>query len=64
MQIIVKSFVNIWTAKEIGILKKLNCYWFFARYILFAGIATPTASALQDVMHIQPVRPPVGDGHP
>jgi hypothetical protein len=31
MQIIVKAFFTIWRARDIGFLKRLNCYWFFAR---------------------------------
>lgn len=52
MQILVKSFVNIWTAKEIGLTKKLNCYWFFARYIIFAGTRPcPPARCMRSPLH-------------
>ncbi|MEW5308121.1 MAG: hypothetical protein WDW38_000102 [Sanguina aurantia] len=38
MQILMKSFRTIWKAKDIGFFRRLNCYWFFCRYVLFAVI--------------------------
>ena len=34
MQIIVKAFFTIWHARDIGFMKRLNCYCFFARQVL------------------------------
>lgn len=33
MQIIRDSIVNIWTAPSLSLWQKLNCYWFFLRYV-------------------------------
>ncbi|KXZ45791.1 hypothetical protein GPECTOR_50g585 [Gonium pectorale] len=38
MQILIKSFSNIWHAKDISLFRRLNAFWFFMRYILFAAI--------------------------
>ncbi len=38
MQILTKSFSNIFRARDIGIGRRLNAFWFFLRYILFAAI--------------------------
>lgn len=38
MQILLKSFRNIWTSRDISLARRLNCTWFFMRYILFAVI--------------------------
>jgi beta-mannan synthase len=38
MQILSKAFLTIWRSKGVPFLLRLNCYWFFARYILFAAI--------------------------
>ncbi|GLC55207.1 hypothetical protein PLESTB_000959700 [Pleodorina starrii] len=38
MQILNKSFSNIVRARNIGLGRRLNAFWFFMRYILFAAI--------------------------
>ncbi|EFJ52943.1 hypothetical protein VOLCADRAFT_115867 [Volvox carteri f. nagariensis] len=40
MQILTKSFGNIMRARDIGIGRRLNAFWFFIRYILFAAITS------------------------
>ncbi|GIL85611.1 hypothetical protein Vretifemale_14151 [Volvox reticuliferus] len=38
MQILTKSFSNIMRARDISVGRRLNAFWFFMRYILFAAI--------------------------
>lgn len=38
MQILNKCFVTVYRAENISFWHKANCYWFFARYVLFAAI--------------------------
>ncbi len=35
MQILTKAFLTIWRAKKVPLRLRLNCYWFFARYVLY-----------------------------
>lgn len=38
MQILSKSFRTIWAARNISFSRRINCYWFFMRYILFFAV--------------------------
>ena len=54
MQILVKMMVLIATAKDISIYSKLNCYWFFLRYLVFAAITLGVLSVPPIILWISP----------
>jgi beta-mannan synthase len=54
MQIVRKSFANIFFSKEISLLGKLNCYWFFCRYFVFALVTLVALLATPIVMWLDP----------
>lgn len=54
MQIVRKSFANIWFSKEIGFLSKLNCYWFFCRYFVFAIVTIVALLASPIILWLDP----------
>ena len=53
-QIVRKSFANIFFCKEIGFFSKLNCYWFFCRYFLFAFVTLVALLASPIIMWLDP----------
>ncbi|GBF96403.1 glycosyltransferase [Raphidocelis subcapitata] len=56
MQIVRKSFSNIWNCKEIGFFSKLNCYWFFCRYFVFALVTLVALLASPIILWLDPWR--------
>ncbi|KAI8476756.1 MAG: nucleotide-diphospho-sugar transferase [Monoraphidium minutum] len=54
MQIVRKSFANIFFCKEIGFFSKLNCYWFFCRYFVFALVTLVALLASPIVLWLDP----------
>jgi beta-mannan synthase len=54
MQIVRKSMVNIFKSKDIGFFAKINCYWFFARYSLFAIVTFAALLAPPIVLWLDP----------
>ncbi|KAG1678377.1 hypothetical protein FOA52_015143 [Chlamydomonas sp. UWO 241] len=54
MQILVKCYSLIWNAKRIPFTKRLNCYWFFSRYILFAAITFGVLSVPPVILWVDP----------
>jgi hypothetical protein len=54
MQIVRKSFANIFFNKEIGFFGKLNCYWFFCRYFLFALVTLVALLASPIILWLDP----------
>lgn len=54
MQIVRKSFANIFFCKEIGFLAKLNCYWFFCRYFVFALVTLVALAAPIIILWLDP----------
>ncbi|GBF91855.1 glucomannan 4-beta-mannosyltransferase [Raphidocelis subcapitata] len=56
MQIVRKSFSNIWRCKEIGFFSKLNCYWFFCRYFVFALVTLVALLASPIILWLDPWR--------
>eukprot|EP00798_Chlamydomonas_sp_ICE-L_P016094 gene16094-22236_t len=55
MQILAKMYFYIWTAKDISFSKRLNCYWFFTRYILFATVTIAVLSVPPVILWVDPV---------
>ena len=51
-----KSFANIFFCREIGFLSKLNCYWFFCRYFLFAMVTMVALLASPIILWLDPWR--------
>ena len=49
-----KSFANIFFCKEIGFLSKLNCYWFFCRYFVFALVTMVALLASPIILWLDP----------
>jgi hypothetical protein len=54
MQIVRKSMVNIFKSRDISFIDKLNCYWFFARYSLFAIVTFAALLAPPIVLWLDP----------
>eukprot|EP00198_Chlamydomonas_reinhardtii_P007183 XP_001696519.1 predicted protein [Chlamydomonas reinhardtii] len=54
MQILIKSFSNIWHAKDIGIGRRLNAFWFFMRYVLFAAITVGVLAVPPVALYVTP----------
>eukprot|EP00798_Chlamydomonas_sp_ICE-L_P016090 gene16090-22232_t len=54
MQILAKVYFYIWTAKDISFSKRLNCYWFFTRYILFATVTIAVLSVPPVILWVDP----------
>ncbi|GAX75300.1 hypothetical protein CEUSTIGMA_g2745.t1 [Chlamydomonas eustigma] len=54
MQILVKCFMLIWKSTKISFLRKLNCYWFFMRYVVFALITLGVLSVPPVVLWVDP----------
>jgi beta-mannan synthase len=54
MQIVRKSFANIFFSKDISLWGKLNCYWFFCRYFVFALVTLVALLASPIVMWLDP----------
>jgi hypothetical protein len=49
-----KSFANIFFCKEIGFFSKLNCYWFFCRYFVFALVTLVALLASPIILWLDP----------
>ncbi|KAL6759438.1 nucleotide-diphospho-sugar transferase [Haematococcus lacustris] len=54
MQILSKAFWHIWNAKHVPLRLRLNCYWFFARYVLFALITLAVLSVPPVALWLDP----------
>jgi hypothetical protein len=49
-----KSFANIFFCKDIGFFSKLNCYWFFCRYFVFALVTLVALLAPPIILWLDP----------